>query len=51
MLLEFNIWRGGMSLIGDEVQEVGYQHGMQVNVIGVEARKSGAGMLGTSTIG
>ena len=40
-----------MSLIGDKVQEVGYQHGMEVNIIGVEARKSEAGMLGTSTIG
>ena len=51
VILEFNIWRGGMSLIGDKVQEVGYQHGMEVNIVGVEARKSEAGMLGTSTIG
>lgn len=39
-----------MSLVGDQVQEVGYQHGMEVKIIGIEARKK-AGMLGTSTLG
>lgn len=43
--------RGGMALVGDKVQEVGYQGGTEVKSFGVEARKNEAGMLGMSTTG